>query len=214
MKNRKREICTSGTVRDEDGNILIYSANDRGDRGNVGIIRSPLRASILPDYKWVTRQPWRCVTSSSASSSLPCGLFGGAARVYDFWPDCEVTRDQMNSSPPAVSRQRCPCVWILVSSRYPLHRPSYERVDLRLTSAPQTAANLSCHRRSHPAWRRVLPLEASNGWPRTCGSQRISRPRHLTLRTRQRRCPRGAGRTHRWPFDMHVDPVCTRARDQ
>ena len=26
MKNRKREICTSGTVRDEDGNILIYSA--------------------------------------------------------------------------------------------------------------------------------------------------------------------------------------------
>jgi hypothetical protein len=25
MKNRKREICTSGTVRDEDGNVLIYS---------------------------------------------------------------------------------------------------------------------------------------------------------------------------------------------
>ena len=49
MKNRKREICTSGTVRDEDGNILIYSANDRGDRGNVGIIRSPVRALILPD---------------------------------------------------------------------------------------------------------------------------------------------------------------------
>jgi hypothetical protein len=24
-----REICTSGTVRDEGGNILIYSANDR-----------------------------------------------------------------------------------------------------------------------------------------------------------------------------------------
>jgi hypothetical protein len=47
MKNRKREICTSGTVRDEDGNVLIYSANDRGDRGNVGIIRSQIRASIL-----------------------------------------------------------------------------------------------------------------------------------------------------------------------
>jgi hypothetical protein len=29
--------------------------NDRGDRGNVGIIRSPIRASILPDYKWVNR---------------------------------------------------------------------------------------------------------------------------------------------------------------
>jgi hypothetical protein len=49
MKNRKRESCTSGTVRDEDGNILIYSANDRQDRGNVGIIRSPNRSSILPD---------------------------------------------------------------------------------------------------------------------------------------------------------------------
>jgi hypothetical protein len=30
MKNRKRESCTSGTVRDEDGNILIYSARDGG----------------------------------------------------------------------------------------------------------------------------------------------------------------------------------------
>jgi hypothetical protein len=26
MKNRKRETRTSGSVRDEDGNILIYSA--------------------------------------------------------------------------------------------------------------------------------------------------------------------------------------------
>jgi len=51
MKNRTRENCTSGSVRDEDGNILIYSANDRGDRGNVGIIRSPIRASILPDHR-------------------------------------------------------------------------------------------------------------------------------------------------------------------
>ena len=49
MKNRTRETCTSGTVRDEAGNILIYSANDREDRGNVGIIRSPVRASIPPD---------------------------------------------------------------------------------------------------------------------------------------------------------------------
>jgi hypothetical protein len=49
MKNRTRENCTSGSVRDEDGNILIYSANDRGDRGNVGIMRSPVRASILPN---------------------------------------------------------------------------------------------------------------------------------------------------------------------
>jgi len=33
MKNRKREICTSGTVRDEDGNILIYSACARKSPG-------------------------------------------------------------------------------------------------------------------------------------------------------------------------------------
>jgi hypothetical protein len=30
VKNRKRENCTSGTVRDEDGNILIYSAKGQG----------------------------------------------------------------------------------------------------------------------------------------------------------------------------------------
>jgi hypothetical protein len=58
MKNRKREICTSGTVRDEDGNVLIYSANDRGDRGNVGIIRSPIRASILPDRPTAIPMNW------------------------------------------------------------------------------------------------------------------------------------------------------------
>jgi hypothetical protein len=50
MKNRTRETCTSGSVRDGAGNILIYSANEREDRGDVGIIRSPVRASILPDY--------------------------------------------------------------------------------------------------------------------------------------------------------------------
>ena len=54
MNNRKREICTSGSVMDEDGNIRIYSANDRGDRGNVGIIRSPIRAIVLPDRGWLT----------------------------------------------------------------------------------------------------------------------------------------------------------------
>jgi hypothetical protein len=56
MKNRTREICTSGTVRDEGGNILIYSANDRGNRGNVGIIRNPIRASILPDLRVISGQ--------------------------------------------------------------------------------------------------------------------------------------------------------------
>jgi hypothetical protein len=41
MKNRKRESCTSGTVRDEDGNILIYSARAPcrwcGAHGGAGI---------------------------------------------------------------------------------------------------------------------------------------------------------------------------------
>jgi hypothetical protein len=37
MKNRTREICTSGTVRDEGGNILIYSAaRERG--GDVAVL--------------------------------------------------------------------------------------------------------------------------------------------------------------------------------
>jgi hypothetical protein len=35
MKNRKREIRTSGTVRDEDGNILIYSAKQACIRRNT-----------------------------------------------------------------------------------------------------------------------------------------------------------------------------------
>jgi hypothetical protein len=40
MKNRKREIRTSGTVRDEGGNILIYSACARinPEKGNENVI--------------------------------------------------------------------------------------------------------------------------------------------------------------------------------
>jgi hypothetical protein len=37
--------------------------NDRGDRGNVGIIRSPIRASILPDCKIIVH----CSTCQTAS---------------------------------------------------------------------------------------------------------------------------------------------------
>ena len=73
MKNRKREICTSGTVRDEAGNILIYSANDRGDRGNVGIIRSPVRASILPDYKVHGAEEGATVAGLANIFAQPCG---------------------------------------------------------------------------------------------------------------------------------------------
>jgi hypothetical protein len=45
MKNRKREICTSGTVRDEDGNILIYSArpHEGGAARTVGPASAYLR---------------------------------------------------------------------------------------------------------------------------------------------------------------------------
>ena len=49
MKNRTREICTSGTVRDEGVTSSSTRRMMREDRGNVGIIRSPIRASILPD---------------------------------------------------------------------------------------------------------------------------------------------------------------------
>ena len=50
MKNRKREICTSGTVRDEGGNILIYSA--AWQRGSVaGDVRrhAAVLAALAPD---------------------------------------------------------------------------------------------------------------------------------------------------------------------
>src|SRR5215469_2847 len=36
VKNRMREICTSGSVRDGDGNAPIYSAIDLSQCGNVG----------------------------------------------------------------------------------------------------------------------------------------------------------------------------------
>jgi len=43
-----RETCASGSVGGEGGNSLVYPAN-------VGIIRSPVRASILPDPLASTR---------------------------------------------------------------------------------------------------------------------------------------------------------------
>src|SRR5271157_2590306 len=41
--------------------------NDRGDRGNVGIIRSPIRASILPD-----RPGWCSSTRPRPRPIWPC----------------------------------------------------------------------------------------------------------------------------------------------
>jgi hypothetical protein len=43
MKNRKRESCTSGTVRDEDGNILIYSARPMTDGAANAAARAGVR---------------------------------------------------------------------------------------------------------------------------------------------------------------------------
>ena len=42
MKNRMREICTSGSVRGGGGNVPTYSARDFGDRtgpGSGGIVQ-------------------------------------------------------------------------------------------------------------------------------------------------------------------------------
>ena len=36
MKNRMREICTSGSARDGDGNVPIYSAFDLSQCAEVG----------------------------------------------------------------------------------------------------------------------------------------------------------------------------------
>src|SRR5215211_7744449 len=49
--------------------------NERGDRGNVGIMRSPVRASILPDSRWscggaVHGRAW---TTSRAGFLVGCG---------------------------------------------------------------------------------------------------------------------------------------------
>ena len=45
--------------------------NDRGDRGNVGIIRSPIRASILPDLSG-TRTGGFAVMQNAARIVLVC----------------------------------------------------------------------------------------------------------------------------------------------
>ena len=46
MKNRKREYCTSGSVRDEDGNILIYLA--RGSRASARLLLAIDSACPMP----------------------------------------------------------------------------------------------------------------------------------------------------------------------
>src|SRR6516164_9398076 len=69
--------------------------NDRGDRGNVGIIRSPVRASILPDGPVLLRcmsllmalDDFRCSVQNSvgigATSDIKGGLGGLKSGAYD-----------------------------------------------------------------------------------------------------------------------------------
>ena len=53
--------------------------NDRGDRGNVGIIRSPIRASILPDLTTA----WECRRFECEREAL------AYAEVYARLPNAE-----------------------------------------------------------------------------------------------------------------------------
>ena len=48
--------------------------NDRGDRGNVGIIRSPIRASILPDHYGVTKTAQIAVARGLAEAVAGTGI--------------------------------------------------------------------------------------------------------------------------------------------
>ena len=48
-----------------------HRRNDRGDRGNVGIIRSPIRASILPDLSGHERA-YFAVTHNAARTPFQC----------------------------------------------------------------------------------------------------------------------------------------------
>ena len=54
MKNRTREICTSGTVRDEGGNILIYSALTT-ILASSSMLKFPPSSAILGDIGGCSR---------------------------------------------------------------------------------------------------------------------------------------------------------------
>src|SRR5437660_9611023 len=47
VKNRMREICTSGSVRDGDGNAPIYSAFELSQCGKVGFEGCRLEGSLV-----------------------------------------------------------------------------------------------------------------------------------------------------------------------
>src|ERR1700719_2895296 len=62
MKNRKRESCTSGTVRDEDGNILIYSARQPRCQPRApaaGVRKAPRHEIAVGRARRVQQALWR-----------------------------------------------------------------------------------------------------------------------------------------------------------
>jgi hypothetical protein len=79
MKNRKREICTSGTVRDEDGNILIYSARPHeGGAARTGAgVRKPPREETAGG---VARRRVRRYGDCCAGGVLPRSIEGLVGR--------------------------------------------------------------------------------------------------------------------------------------
>ena len=64
--------------------------NDRGDRGNVGIIRSPIRASILPDshYRTSMLRQKKMIRPKSGMVFKRLGRRTAALRRLYFWRSC------------------------------------------------------------------------------------------------------------------------------
>src|SRR5712671_492977 len=56
VKNRMREICTSGSVRDGDGNAPIYSALDSGSEGDQ---RTGFEEGPRMPFEECCASPWR-----------------------------------------------------------------------------------------------------------------------------------------------------------
>ena len=65
--------------------------NDRGDRGDVGIIRSPVRASILPDY---ARDPARFGATTVALAVARDEL----AVAEEQWLRLEMLREEIEAA--------------------------------------------------------------------------------------------------------------------
>ena len=103
--------------------------NDRGDRGNVGIIRSPVRASILPDRSTHVRRP-------SPTGAARIGNSGGSRRqptlVSFHRPDADAT-GRARSDAQATDCARPPVAPAGVAGRgrngvpAPLHVPAEGR---------------------------------------------------------------------------------------